>query len=209
MLDLTKDTILKSKAFLTETPQLTKFEDVRAPPSKEHYYLLASLSSQLSNKTIIELGTHMGNSAYVLAYGNRALNNNNTIITYDIVDKSKPFLDNTVDYRIADLFDSAVRETHKDMLLASDMIFIDIDPHEGIMEYNMYMWLKENNYKGIILFDDIHLGPGHMGVTSGHSMQAFWDKIDPSHKIDLTHVGHWSGTGLVCFDATKLESVRI
>ena len=38
-----------------------------------------------------------------------------------------------------------------------------------------------------------------MGSTFPHSMQEFWDKIDNSDKIDLTSVGHWSGTGLICF----------
>ena len=47
--------------------------------------------------------------------------------------------------------------------------------------------------------NDIHLGPGHMGVTTGNSMQQFWDKIDDKYKIDFTSVGHWSGTGMVCF----------
>ena len=38
-----------------------------------------------------------------------------------------------------------------------------------------------------------------MGVTSGHSMREFWSKVDKQYKIDLTEVGHWTGTGLVCF----------
>lgn len=33
----------------------------------------------------------------------------------------------------------------------------------------------------------------------GNSMQQFWDKVDDTYKIDLTRVGHWSGTGIVCF----------
>jgi hypothetical protein len=87
------------------------------------------------------------------------------------------------------------------------LIFIDIDPHEGLLELEMYTWLKNNNYKGIIIFDDIHLGRGHMRSTANHSMQEFWDKVDPSHSYDLTNVGHWSGTGLVCFDNEKNEII--
>ena len=76
------------------------------------------------------------------------------------------------------LFDHTIREVNREHLLSADLIFIDVDPHEGIVEYDMLLWLKENNFKGLILFDDIHLGPGHMGITSGNSMQQFWDKID-------------------------------
>jgi predicted O-methyltransferase YrrM len=210
MLDVRRDTIIRAAPFLSETSHLTQFDDVPKLPGQEHYYFLAALSLQLKNKTIIELGTHIGNSAYVLAYGNRVNNSNNRIITYDIVDKPKQLTDRAnVDYRIADLFDPNTREQNKDVLLSSDVLFIDIDPHEGIMEYDMYCWLQANNYKGLIFFDDIHLGPGHMGVQSGHSMRDFWSKVDTSHKLDLTHVGHWSGTGLVCFDATVLSSIRV
>ena len=28
----------------------------------------------------------------------------------------------------------------------------------------------------------------------------FWNNIPNNYKIDLTKVGHWSGTRLVCFD---------
>lgn len=28
----------------------------------------------------------------------------------------------------------------------------------------------------------------------------FWKKVDSADKMDLTHLGHWSGTGVVCFD---------
>jgi len=161
---------------------------------------LAALGIQLNSKHIIELGTHTGNSAYVLAYANRTLNNNNKITTFDIQLKDRILVDNTnITYLIKDLFNKDIRENNRDFLLSSDIIFIDIDPHEGILEYDMYIWLKDNKYKGLILFDDIHLGRGHMGSTSGHSMQEFWNKVDKSDKIDLTSVGHWSGTGLVCF----------
>jgi predicted O-methyltransferase YrrM len=201
MLDFRRSTILSTtKNFLSDNTAVKMFDDVPKPPGEEHYVFLASLSMQISNKTIIELGTHPGNSAYVLAYGNRIRNANNKIITFDIIEKPIILRDTkNIDYRIADLFDPVVREINRNLLLSSDFIFIDISPHEGIMEYDMYEWLRVNDYKGIVLFDDIHLGPGHMGVTSGHSMQEFWKKVDPKYKIDLTSVGHWSGTGLVCF----------
>ena len=39
---------------------------------------------------------------------------------------------------------------------------IDIDPHNGILEYEMYKWLEENNYQGFILYDDIFIEKGHL-----------------------------------------------
>jgi len=207
-LNFTKEYIFHSTTnYLLDNQNIAIYDDIREPIGKEHYLLLASLGLQIQNKKILEFGTHHGRSAYTMAYGNRKMNNNNAIITYDI---NKIILngifDNTnIDYRIEDLFDIEKREQNKKHILSSDIIFIDIDPHEGIMEYDMYLWLKENDYKGIILFDDIHLTAGHMGVTTGNSMQQFWDKIEDKYKIDLTNVGHWSGTGLVSFHLENHE----
>lgn len=209
-LNFTKENTLQStREFLFDNPGIASFTDVRDPPGKEHYYFLASLGLQVQNKKIMELGTHHGRSAYTMDYGNRKNNNNNKIITYDInrIILEGIFENTNIDYRIEDLFEPNDREQNKEHILSSDIIFIDIDPHEGIMEYDMYLWLKDNDYKGILLFDDIHLGAGHMGITTGNSMQQFWDKIEDQYKIDLTSVGHWSGTGLVCFHLENYEII--
>jgi len=203
LLDFNKDTILKlTDNFLKDNPNISNYEDVRELPGKEHYYLLASLSMQLKNKKILELGTHTGRSAIALNYGNLKQLNNNTIYTYDISNILIPniFDYTNINFKIENLFNSDIREINKDHILSADLIFIDIDPHSGILEYSMYIWLKNNNYKGLILFDDIHLDEGHMGVYTGSSMKQFWAKIDDKNKIDLTSVGHWSGTGLVSFN---------
>lgn len=210
ILNFTKKYIIDSTIeFLEDNQNIAVYNDIREPPGGEHYFFLASLGLQLQNKKIIEFGTHHGRSAYTLAYGNRKKSNNNTIITYDIQDVLLYgiFENTNIDYRIENLFDQNNREQNKDHILSSDVLFIDIDPHEGVLEYDMYLWLKENDYKGIILFDDIHLGPGHMGVSSGNSMNQFWDKVDNNYKIDLTSVGHWSGTGLVCFHLENHEII--
>ena len=209
MLDLRIESIEKyTKTIMKDCPEIKNCEYVPKPPGTEHYLLLAALSMQLKNKTILDFGTYRGNSAYMLAYGNRKLNNNNNIITYDITDVYKELVDTAnVDYRFDNMFDPVVREENKEFLLSSDVMLIDIDPHEGILEYDMYNWLKENNYKGIIIYDDIHLGPGHMGTKSSRSMKEFWSKVDDKYKIDLTSVGHWTGTGVVCFNVEKCEIV--
>jgi hypothetical protein len=202
-LDLTLSTITETTPdFLNDNSIISSIDFVKLPPGTEHYKLIATIGSQLKNGKIIELGTHQGIASIAFNYGNIKYGSNNNIYTYDIQYHLKPkIFDNTkISFRMENLFDSEIREVNKDHILSSDLIFIDIDPHEGIMEYDMYLWLKKNNYKGIILLDDIHLGPGHMGCTSGNSMQMFWDKIEEEYKIDLTNVGHWSGTGLVSFN---------
>ena len=49
--------------------------------------------------------------------------------------------------------------------------------------------LIKNNYKGIMVLDDIHAFP---------EMKILWNKL-LFNKVDITSYGHWSGTGLVDF----------
>lgn len=163
---------------------------------KEHYKLLAGISRQL-NGNIIELGTHKGQSAVSLTYGLKYGNRIN-LITFDIIDVLFPqckmwMNEYGIIFKLDNLFDKIIREKYRKNIFDSDLIFIDVDPHNGIMEYEMYYYLKNNNYKGILLFDDIFLN---------ENMKQLWDKID-GYKIDLTKVGHWSGTGMVSFSLHK------
>ena len=59
--------------------------------------------------------------------------------------------------------------------------------HDGVHEKLFYEWLIRINYSGIILFDDIHLN---------REMKYFWESIKHK-KEDITHIGHFSGTGVV------------
>jgi len=175
----------------------------------EHYKLLCSISQQINNGIIIDIGTHHGNSTISLAYS-LTHSSNNLIYSFDIKNLLQDscgrfFNDYNVNYLLENIFDENIRNNYKNILLSSSLIMIDIDPHNGILEYEMYLWLKDNNYKGIILYDDLYLKKGHIGNNyneTSHNMKDFWDKIPENEKIDLTNIGHWSGTGLVCFDFT-------
>ena len=52
---------------------------------------------------------------------------------------------------------------------------------------NFYDWLIKINYKGLLLFDDIHLN---------NEMRTFWNNIIHK-KEDISHIGHITGTGVV------------
>ena len=179
-------------------------DDITKNFGKEHYKLLASISMQLKNKKFLELGTHKGQSAVCLTYSNQ-FGNNNILNTFDLFDMRfnqciEWFNLYNLNFNIKNLFDSEIREEFRDFILSHDLIFIDIDPHEGILELEMYNWLKNNNFKGIIIFDDIRLGRGHFGSKAEFSMSEFWLQVDNSYKYDISHLGHSSGTGLVSFN---------
>lgn len=180
----------------------TKFKDIivtndfdikqefNGVPGREHYKLLSHLSTLYNNSVIIDIGSHRGSSACALSY-----NPTNTVLSFDIVNnvtndaiRKLP----NVKFIIANIFDNL--DNYKDLLMSSPMIFLDIDPHEGTMEYDFYLVLKEWNYQGIIICDDIWYF---------ESMRNnFWCKIEEQYKYDVTRYGHWSGTGIVTFNPT-------
>jgi predicted O-methyltransferase YrrM len=208
MESLIKNYELKMKDYFTSQG----FIDSKQKFGTEHYKLFMAISMQLKDVSILEIGTHHGNSAVALSYGNFA-GNNIKIETYDIIDllhecPRNLFNKFNINYKFENLFDMNVREANKDKILSNDIIFIDIDPHEGILEFEMLKWLQNNKYEGLIFFDDIHLGLGHSANgyrATQHSMQDFWVKIDDYIKKDLTYIGHHSGTGMVCFNFDKHE----
>ena len=48
---------------------------------------------------------------------------------------------------------------------------------------------------------NVHIANNYNPTTS--KMSDFYNKIEDKYKIDLTSVGHWSGTGLVSFNFEK------
>ena len=162
-------------------------------PGKEHYQLLVKLSTYFNNSIIIDIGTHRGNSALALSY-----NETNTVYTFDIIDKNVKWEKRTnIEFFKEDLWDTETLIKYEKVILTSPLIFMDIDPHGGIMEYTFYNWLCEHDYQGILLCDDIHYFK--------EMRDNFWYKIPKEYKIDLTFNGHWSGTGMISFTKNFLN----
>lgn len=147
----------------------------------EHYNLLTTLSHKFNNTTLYDIGTYLGQSAIALSS-----NSTNRVISYDIVyvdSPSRVSRPENVEFRIGNFY-------YDPVVLSSPLIMFDIDPHNGSDEESFVSNLVRNNYKGIVVFDDIHLNDG---------MEYFWKTIK-QEKHDLTDIGHWSGTGMVIFN---------
>lgn len=155
--------------------------------TQEHYELLAVITQFMNNKLIVDAGTFMGLSAAHLA-----INNSNKVITYDIDDKhlnNQWVLKPNIEFKKMPVLDDL------DTVLKADMIFLDIDPHDGLQEKILSDALINNKYKGIVVADDINLNQG---------MKDWWQSL-PGIKIDLTDVGHFSGTGLWILRSTEAD----
>jgi hypothetical protein len=161
----------------------------------DHYKLLAYLSNFYKGRDIFDIGTHRGASALALSYTSE-----NTVYSFDIEHNYRlPQVPN-IQYNLEDLWDMSVRSKWEAKLLGSAFIFLDIDPHEGTRELEFYEWLKQKNYQGFVICDDIwYFKP---------MRDAFWYKIPSEDKLDVTEVGHWSGTGIVRFQPSELWPSR-
>ena len=155
----------------------------------EHYRLLEDL---VVGKTgvVIDIGTLYGSSALALA-SNADVN----VWSYDITDHIPR------DATIRDVPNISFRlqngiEAIPDFVSKTDLILLDVDPHDGIQEKQFFDALVTHGYTGIVVCDDIHLND---------AMRAWWASIDLP-KEDVTHKGHFSGTGIVTFRGASTHS---
>lgn len=153
----------------------------------EHYKLISHLSKQCPDgSTVIDIGTFLGYSALSLA-----TNPNVSVVTYDIAETiiQKEGMVSILDvpnitYRIKNCLEEVPS------LLHAPLIVLDVDPHDGVQEIDIIQALMDNNYKGVVVCDDIHLNDG---------MKRFWEWV-PLKKVDITAFGHFTGTGAIVFD---------
>jgi hypothetical protein len=146
---------------------------------KEHYRLLAYLSTLFSDQLLFDIGTHKGYSALALSY-----DRDNRVISYDVNDTKALHHMETL-HRIEFVIGNVLEDPR---LLTSALILLDTY-HDGKFETLAYEHLKKNGYKGLLVVDDTYLNP---------EMTHFWQSIT-ENKEDITDLGHWSGSGLVVF----------
>ncbi len=158
----------------------------------EHYQLLASLVKCLNPSRVTEIGTYTGLSALTML---TTLGAQAKLTTYDVVPwdkiegsalRSSDFADKRLEQRIGDLADPQFYKQNQDVLLESDVIFVD-GPKDGRFEPAFIDLLLKTPRKtrALLMFDDIRLW----------NMLRVWAEL-PLPKLDLTSFGHWSGTGI-------------
>lgn len=146
---------------------------------REHYPLIALLSTRFENALLCDIGTNKGYSALALSYHAA-----NTVVSYDIVDcraLSAAHELERIEFRVGDA-------TADPRLISAPLIVLDTD-HDGRFEQRLYEHLREQRFRGFLFLDDIHLNS---------AMIRFWEGITEP-KVDLTDLGHFTGSGLVDF----------
>jgi len=179
-IQIDKDAIRDLDVSQLESISLNKNDWLSAGQSE--YRLYAWLSSQFDKSIILDVGTRTGGSALALSH-----NENNQVISYDLQEQgASQIKKNNIEFKIQDFReDDSLNWDHV------SIIMLDVDPHDGVQEEEMMEFLEDKGWKGILLLDDI--GPQWPEVED------LWNRITYP-KINVTEVGHLSGTGLVNFD---------
>lgn len=156
---------------------------VNDPIGQEFHVLYAYFSSLFNGIKIADIGTRTGNSAIALSY-----NENNHVDSYDVNSNYYNIVTNNIKKENITFHLQDILSNEK--ILEYKLISLDVDPHDGKQERRCFKFLQENNWKGLVLLDDI--GPNWI------QLHQWWNEITLP-KWDLTKYGHASGTGLVDF----------
>ena len=140
------------------------------PAGTEHYRLLRYLGHHY--EVCADIGTFRGHSAAALSEGC------DRVISWDIHPWITSPPNKNVELRYGDC-------TKDDNLLLADFIMVDID-HTGRFEQKLIEFLINEGWHGPIIADDIYL----------QSLVSWWDLLNVE-KRDISHLGHYTGTGLI------------
>lgn len=160
------------------------------PPGKEPFKLIARLSSLVDSPVLYDIGTDKGSEALALSY-----DSSKKVFTYDFYDyipedtnrdiRQKPNIKRKITNCLNDIQD----------ILETDLVVLDLKTYDGLIQEEIIESLINKGYKGLLLIDDIKLS---------QEMWTLWNNIKQT-KIDLSDIGHWSGTGLVIFDDSRFH----
>lgn len=142
---------------------------------QEHYRLLKHMCKGVN--IAIDVGTYWGLSAL-------AMSSAKEVYSFDVA----KLRHKTIDFPTNIKFSLDPVLDNPDLLRKADVILLDTY-HDGEFESLFYQTLLEIDYKGILLLDDIFLND---------AMKRFWNSIE-TDKQDITHLGHYTGTGKVVF----------
>jgi len=196
-LDLREETLSKYNGYLKD--KLSEQCIGQSNPSFGQYNLLAHLSTYFNNDVIADIGTgYQALTARALSY-----NKTNTIHSYDTeyIETAKNYF-SSLDNVTYNIFNPLKSLKGRDTMLSAPLVSLDVDPHDGKKEAEFYGFFLDNDWKGIMICDDIGMGRNTRHDHGDHiTMVSFWNNVHKP-KYDLTTIkySHHTGTGLICFD---------
>ena len=155
-----------------------------------YYIILSHLSTYFDDSILVDLGTHTGKSAAALSF-----NKSNVVYTYDIRTQDEAVQrvneEGNIRYIIGDcisdnwtgmaMLPGVEPKSDKEVFLSSKLIFLDVDPHDGQKEDLVTKFLVSNNWKGILVCDDIGaewIDEFRAASYSTLPIREWWDRIN-------------------------------
>lgn len=168
------------------------------PKEARFYFLLAAAAKILEPKHALDLGTCSGMSA--IAMGKYALHVTTVDVTWAMLFPGLfPWFGREVPVQLErdnitaklvkpdDIPCAKWKNKPVEELKSCDLIFVDIDPHDGKTEYRIHTELMAQCWQGHVFYDDINQP----------AMSKFWKKISECPKVEFSR-GNVGGTiGLV------------
>lgn len=153
----------------------------QAKSSLDQYRLLSYVSSLYSDIKILDVGTFKGCSSLAFSF-----NKNNKVYSFNLLDQlDLNYIPNNVEF----IVDNILNGKYDSLIKESKVILLDTY-HDGSFEKEFYDYLIKLGFNGVLILDDIYINL---------EMFNFWNLIE-IEKIDMTNVGHKSGTGVVFFN---------
>jgi predicted O-methyltransferase YrrM len=164
----------------------------------DHYRLLAGLVRLLKPSLVVEIGTYQGHAVLAMLPD---LPSGGKLVTFDIVPwtetdncllRAEDFGGGRLSQLLADLSDEDQARRHTAVLQKADIILVDA-AKDGVLERRLLDRFEAVGLKDgcIVVFDDIRVW----------NMLGIWRSIRRP-KLDLTSLGHYSGTGMVDWSGT-------
>lgn len=141
----------------------------------EPYAEYIKLSNSRSNITIIDIGTYRGFSAVALAS-----NKTNMVHSFDIGNYIEIELPFNVQFT-----KTGALQIPKSLLREASIILLDVDPHDGKQEPEIFKYIKASGFKGIVIADDVNFNQG---------MKDWFNSV--TEKKELAN-WHHTGTGII------------
>jgi predicted O-methyltransferase YrrM len=165
----------------------------------EHYRLLAALVRLLQPTLVVEIGTYRGHSALAML---PEMKPNARIVTMDLIPwteipdcllRAEDFQDGRLVQVIGDVGDPDQAGEHADLLRSADLLFVDA-AKDGALERRILANFEAIGLSDgvLVVFDDIRVW----------NMLDIWRGITRP-KLDVTSLGHYSGTGLIDWSASS------
>jgi hypothetical protein len=112
--------------------------------------------------------------------------------------RAEDFEDGRLTQVIADVGDSEEAKRQADLISSADLVFVDA-AKDGMLERRILANFDAIGLKdgAVVVFDDIRVW----------NMLGIWREITRP-KLDVTSLGHYSGTGLIDWSGSSLEAER-